>query len=107
MFVYGDDCVEETFNVMRSQESIDELYETESKLIDDALGLIKDKLKKEMIDNSAPQFEEIVTSGAIYTLQQHQEQQCKRSRRDKMNYREKSPLPELEELIKRYRIRKT
>jgi len=44
----------ELYEVIKSQETIDELYETESKLIDDALSLIKDKLKKEITDNTAP-----------------------------------------------------
>ena len=41
-------------DALKSQEAVDELFESQLKTIDEALGLIKHRLRKEIVENCAP-----------------------------------------------------
>lgn len=82
------------------------LFENQSKMIDDALGLMGEKLKKEMMENCAPQDEAIVTNTAILMLrnkEKEQEQIEKQKELEELNNIDR--LDELQKLIKKYHIR--
>lgn len=51
-----------------SQDAVDELYESQAKTIDEALTLIKDVLRKELVENCAPEDDAIVTTTALLLL---------------------------------------